>query len=116
MKKTNVEITDAGRFVDSSSVATLACAETKLTMAGQMLSATSTEASLYSAFESLSTQNMIPPVASVARIICNSNVRKYIYLAVPRSPMPRNSAMYFRVVSGMPIPPRLLTIDAIHMT
>ena len=30
--------------------------------------------------------------------------------------MPRNSAMYFRVVAGMPIPPKLLTTDAIHET
>jgi hypothetical protein len=46
IRKTNIETTEAGRFADNSSVAMLAIAEMELTIEGQMLSATSTEANL----------------------------------------------------------------------
>src|ERR1017187_10442553 len=46
IRKTNIETTEAGRFADNSSVAMLAIAEMELTIEGQMLSTTSTEANL----------------------------------------------------------------------
>jgi hypothetical protein len=70
------EMTEAGIFVDKSSVATLAMDDMELTMAGQMLSTSSTEATLYSASASLKTHRIRPPVASVARTVCNSKVRR----------------------------------------
>ncbi len=75
-KKTKMEITEAGRLVDSSSVATLACAEMELTMDGQMLRAIRAQASLYSPWASRITQKRIPAVASVAMTICRISVRK----------------------------------------
>ncbi len=45
-KKMIIEITDAGRFVESSSVATFAWAEMELTIDGQMLETIRAEASL----------------------------------------------------------------------
>ena len=45
-KNTMVAIRDAGRFVESSSVATLASDDTEFTIEGQMLRAISNDASL----------------------------------------------------------------------
>ena len=75
MKKTRIEITEAGRFFDISSVATLAIAEMELTIPGQMLSTMSAEANLYPALASPSTQKRMPAVARVAKPICKDNVR-----------------------------------------
>src|ERR1035438_8175429 len=44
MKKENIAMAEAGRFFESSSAATFACAEMLLTIEGQMLSTTRTEA------------------------------------------------------------------------
>src|SRR4051794_16966841 len=61
-KKAKIEITDAGRFAASCSVATLACAEMELTMDGQMLSTTRAAATRYSGLASFSTQESMAQV------------------------------------------------------